>query len=191
VNRVEQKIEKSSDQIYIPDFDTGHNYFCNFGAFKTIMRKYISGVHFIIIAGLSLFLFSCTPQPCQENTVAYVHASLYDKATEGLRAPDSLTMWGIGVDTTKLYDKAPNIQPALMPLDASTGNCVFVVRINGVTDTVKFWYNSFPHLVSKECGYTFYHAIDSLAFTTNKIDTILIINSRITLINEEYIRIFY
>jgi hypothetical protein len=161
------------------------------GLSEKVMRKYISKINLLFIAGAALFIFSCTPQPCSENTESYLKASLYDKETNGLRAANSLTMYAINIDTAKIYDNAPEIQPVLIPLNASTDNCTFIITMNGVTDTLEFWYNSFPSLVSKECGYTFFHSLDSLEFTNNLIDTILIYNNRITTTNEDNIRIFY
>jgi hypothetical protein len=131
---------------------------------------------------------SCAPSACFEETNSYLKASFY--SNENQLAPDSLSVSGLG-QTTKIYDKARKIQPALLPLNASAGSCTFVIRINGVNDTIQFLYSSYPHLISKECGYTFYHTLDSHAFTKNNIDTILIINRSVTTANEENIRIFY
>jgi hypothetical protein len=83
------------------------------------------------------------------------------------------------------------VQPALLPLNASAGSCIYVIRINGLNDTIQFLYSNYPHLISKECGYTFYHILDLPVYTQNNIDTILIINRSITTANEENIRIFY
>lgn len=155
------------------------------------MKKLIAGSLIIFLSGLGLMLFSCTPLSCIEETEAFVKASLYDKLLNKLHAPDSLTMYGLDLDTNKLYNKTLNVQPALIPLNASTDSCTYIMRMNGITDTLKFWYNSYPHLISKECGYTFYHVLDSLAFTNHLIDTIIIRNRIITTINEENLRIFY
>ena len=45
----------------------------------------------------------------------------------------------------------------------------FVIKINGVTDTIEFQYSSYPHLISKECGYTFYHHLDTVTNFTKHI----------------------
>jgi hypothetical protein len=147
----------------------------------------------MIIAGFTVIMFSCAPEACFEETNAYLKASFYSysNSTVKLIAPDSLTLFGQG-QTIKLYNKAGNVQPALLPLNAAAGSCTFIIRINGINDTVQFLYSSRMHLLSKECGYTYYHTLlDLPAYTQNKIDTILIINSSITTANEENIRIFY
>lgn len=148
---------------------------------------------FILISPI-LFLYfitSCTPESCFEETNAFVKASFYVNDTGKRVAPDSLTVFGLGIDTVMLYNKGTNIQPALLPLDASSGKSTFIIRINGITDTMSLTYNSFPHLISKECGYSFYHTIDTTSFTKNIIDTIRILNKNITTLNEENLRIYY
>jgi hypothetical protein len=155
------------------------------------MRKTILGIQVFIITGLILFLFSCTPQSCLDETESFVKASFYNYVTTKVLAPDSLTMYGLNMKTDKLYNKTSKVQPAHIPLNASAESCVFIIRINGITDTVEFRYSSFPHLISKECGYTYYHNLDSLIYTTNAIDSIYKKKSLITTINEENILIFY
>jgi hypothetical protein len=157
------------------------------------MRKYIPGNLNIFLSGLILFLFSCTPESCLEETNAFVKASFYLSKTNKSTAPDSLTLYGMNMETSKIYNKSLRVQPALIPLNTKTDKCIFMIKINGITDTLYFVYSSYPHLVSKECGYTFYHNLisDSLTFTTNIIDSIDIRKSAITTINEENLRIFY
>jgi len=153
------------------------------------LQTYTSGV--ILALVLAAFV-SCTPGSCIEETNAFLKASFYLNQTGIPRPPDSLTLYGLGMDTSKIYNKAVKVQPALLPLNADTLSCSFVIRIEGISDTIRFWYSTYPHLVSLECGYTFYHMLaDSLAFSNNIIDTIIIRKSTITTLNEENIRIFY
>jgi hypothetical protein len=152
------------------------------------MIKFHSLLTVVSIACFSALMKSCTPSACFEETNSFLKASFY--SNEKQLAPDSLSVSGMG-KTTKIYDKARKVQPALLPLNSSAGSCTFVIRINGVNDTIQFQYSSYPHLISKECGYTFYHRLDSNVFTRNNIDTILIINRSVTTANEENIRIFY
>ena len=158
------------------------------------MRIFFRVKLYIVIAGLSVLLFSCAPQSCFESTESSLNASLYLNAntTGKLLAPDSLTVYGTGLSTNKLYDNAKSVTIAKFPLNSSTSYCTFFVIINGVTDTIQFKYTSYPHLISKECGYTYYHSLyDSLVYSRNIIDTIFIRNNNITTLNEENIRIFY
>jgi hypothetical protein len=173
----------------LPEFQTNFLYFW---AFKRVMRKLIPGNLAFVISGLILSLLSCSLGSCFEETESYLKVSFYSNTTKKLVAPDSLTIYGLNMETTKLYNKATKIQPALIPLNSSASECTYVIRINGITDTIQFRYNSYPHLVSKECGYTFYHQLDTEPIPTyHGIRYIFTSNSTITTLNVENIRIFY
>ncbi len=160
--------------------------------FSGTMMKTFAYLVFIFIAVIMLATMpECTPEACFEETNAFVKASFYDSGSDTQLTPDSLTLYGTGMDTLKIYDADAGVKPALLPLDASESGCSFVIMINGVTDTLTFLYTSYPHLISKECGYTFYHNIEDLYYTENTIDHIYISKRNITTVNEENIRIFY
>lgn len=144
-----------------------------------------------LLTGVIFFLTSCTPESCFEETNAFLKAYFYSSLTEKPAPPDSLTIYGINMSSAKIYNKAVKKQSALIPLNASTGSCTFIIRINGIKDTVTFTYSSFPHLISKECGYTFYHTVDTPVHTNNSIEKIIIRKNPVTILNEENIRIFY
>jgi hypothetical protein len=147
----------------------------------------------IIISGLVLIMISCTPDSCFEETEPYVKASLYLTGGSKPQAPDSLTVYGLDRVTDTLYKEAAGVTIALFPLNAGNHECSFVVKINGITDTINFRYTTYPYLVSKECGFTFYHSLysDSLFCSYHIIDSIYIRKNVITTLNEENIRIFY
>lgn len=134
---------------------------------------------------------ACTPGSCFEETSADVKASFYAESTGKLQAPDSLTLYGSGMDTVKIYKSAARISQAKVPLNSSAESSTLVFIINGIADTVTFSYTSYPHLISKECGYTYYHTLDLPVYTKNIIDTIKIRKSTVTTINEENILIYY
>lgn len=155
------------------------------------MRKFIPGYLIFTMAALILFELSCTPESCFEETESFLKASFYDDATKEILAPDSLTVYGLNMDSNKIYNKTTGVQTALLPLNSATDRCTFIIIVNGITDTLELRYDSYPHLISKECGYTFYHNIDSPAYSTNSIKYIYLNKSNITTVNEENIRIFY
>ncbi len=155
------------------------------------MRRFIPGCLALICSGLILSFASCAPQGCFDQTESLVKADFYNNLNKRLQAPDSLTMYGLNMETNKIYDKNVEIQPAMIPLNTSADSCVIVIRINGTNDTIKFRYNSYPHLISKECGYTFYHNIEKPVTTLHEIDSIKLTNNLITNINGENIIIYY
>jgi hypothetical protein len=143
------------------------------------------------IAGMVLFADSCAPEACFDETNSYLKAFFYNDSLKKLLPPDSISLTGLNQPDNKIYDKATGVQPALLPLDASAGSCSFIIHINGIADTIDLSYTSYPHLISKECGYTFYHNLDECSCSYNAIVDIYINTKRITTVNEENIRIFY
>jgi len=161
-------------------------YFWSFRALTMKFRLYIA---LFLFANLPALFMSCTPEACFEETNAYLKATFYSNETKEKKTPDSLTVTGIGIPD-KLYDKRSGVQPCLFPLDASSGTCSFVIKINDVTDTISFHYSNYPHLISKECGYTIFHRIDTF-FCKNDSFYIYRSSDNVTTANEENIRIFY
>lgn len=167
-------------------------YFCNFEAFRKIMNKYYKGSLIIIISGLFFAMVSCTPLTCFEDTESFVKASLYNYTTKARQAPDSITLYGIGKENLFLYKKAINVQPVLFALNPSVTTCKYIFKINNITDTITFNYTGYLHLISKECGYTYYYTLsDKPIFTKNTIDSVSVSKGAITTLNEENIRIYY
>jgi hypothetical protein len=155
------------------------------------MNRILSLPVYLFLMVSAFIIGSCAPEACFEETNAFVKATMLDNETKANKSPDSLTVYGIGLDSVNIYNKARKIQPVMFPLNASSSTCTFVVSINGVADTITFTYNSYPHLISKECGYTFFHDIDTPVYTTHIIDYIFTANKKITTENVENLRIFY
>jgi len=153
------------------------------------MKK--AGSCLLVLVAVVFFsvLKSCAPEACFEETNAYLKATFYSNSSKEKETPDSLTVTGLGI-TDKIYDREQGVQPALFPLDSSNDTSVFIVRINDITDTIQFIYSSYPHLISKECGYTFFHTLDTF-HTTKDIFYIYRNSNNITTANEENIRIFF
>ncbi len=155
------------------------------------MTKFIQRAVLIIATVLAMFQASCTPEACFEETESFLKGTLYSFTTEKMLAADSLSLWGLNSESYKVYSKSLRLSRVLVPLDASSGKSAFVIKINGITDNIEITYSSYPHLISKECGYTFYHNIEAISFTKNIIDSVYISKSNITTLNEENIQIYY
>jgi hypothetical protein len=154
------------------------------------MRSFRTNIAIAIIIAAVMQMMSCTPESCLEETVAKVKIPFYLYSTQQIKAPDSLTIYGLNTGSDKIYNSSKSISRAELPLDPRAESCCFVIRINGVTDTLLIMYDSYPHLISKECGYTYYHTIDSLTFLNN-IFMIIKKNMFVTTANGENFRIYY
>jgi hypothetical protein len=156
------------------------------------MMKYFRESLIITVSGLFFFVASCTPLSCFEETESYVKASFYNNTTKLIQAPDSISLYGLGNENLFLYKKALRVQPVLFALNPSADSCTFILKINDKTDTITFRYTSFPHLVSKECGYTFYYTFtEDPVHTSNAIKSILKTTYNITTLNGENLKIYY
>jgi len=154
------------------------------------MRKTLSKIVSAFLVIIPAFIFSCTPGSCFEETEAKVKASMYLSETDKVVAPDSVSLFGLERDSA-IYKKTTNVTSVLFPLDPTSETCTFLIRINGVSDTVTFSYSSYAHFISKECGYTYYFTIDQPVTTNNIIDRIVLTKKTITTLNEENMRIYY
>ncbi|HEX2921368.1 MAG TPA: DUF6452 family protein [Bacteroidales bacterium] len=139
------------------------------------------------LAGL-LLLISCTPESCIEDTEAYLKATFYKSKTKV--KPDSLSAYGFGM-INPIYSGIRQISVARLPLNNGATTSEFILKIDTGTDTLTVNYSNYVHLVSKECGYTYFHNIEGITFGTGLIDSVWVINPTTTNDNEENIRIFY
>ncbi len=155
------------------------------------MKRFYTGFAIIIFTGFILYLHSCAASSCLEETESFVQATFYKSDTNKPIAPDTVTLYGIGRDTNKLYNNTLKLLKPELPLFAADTSVTFILRINSINDTLEFIYGSYPHLLSKECGYTFYFTLEKVVYTIHAIDSIQITKSIITTLNEENMRIYY
>jgi ABC-type oligopeptide transport system substrate-binding subunit len=155
------------------------------------MRRIYQIILFHVLAGLCLFMASCTEGSCFDETESRVKSTFYDKLTLSPQAPDSVTLFGVNMDTLMIYDSTINQKIIEFPLYSEETSRKFTLIINGIYDTIEFSYNSSIHLISKECGYTFYFDLDTVWYSTNIIDSVSITKKTVTTLNEENMRIFY
>jgi len=155
---------------------------------KYSLYKYILLTVSLVITA---YFVSCTAGSCFEETEAKSKASFYSMATKKAQPPDSISLFGFGMDTLLIYDKALSQKSAAFPLFAADTVRRFILRINGINDTMEYRYSSSVHLISRECGYTYFFSLDTVIFSRNIIDSVSIIKKTATTANEENIRIFY
>ena len=151
--------------------------------------RYLRNILFLSLLVI-VAVFSCTNQPCYQDTFSSVKADFYLTGSGKTTTADSLTLYALGRDTNKLYSSARNAAIFSFPLDASADSCRFYIKINTIEDTITLYYTSYTHLISKECGYTFYHILTKPIRHNKSTPDYLIINENITTVNEENIRIF-
>ncbi len=139
----------------------------------------------------TIIQYACTPGSCLEETESAVKAGFYQTGTGSIIAPIAVTVYGLGMESDPLYLDAAGRADILLPLNPATSKSEFVIIANGITDTITIVYSSFPHLISKECGYSMFNTLESCTSTNNLIDTVFVQNPDVTTKYNENIRIFY
>jgi hypothetical protein len=155
------------------------------------MSRLYKGILITIAAGCSIFLNSCSLKSCFDVTESKVNTGFYSKETGKAVPPDSLTLFGMNMDTSKIYNKVLAPETVQFPLYASDTSVKFIIKINGIDDTLEFRYSSYIHLISKECGYTWYYTLDTALHSFNIIDSLSFSKKTITTLSEENMRIYY
>ena len=69
------------------------------------MRRSFPIALIILLTGYTLFILSCTAASCFDPTESKVKAYFYNDSTKLAQPPDSLTLFGMNMDTIKIYDK--------------------------------------------------------------------------------------
>ena len=155
------------------------------------MTRYFSIPLFAVITALAASLSSCSVQPCYEDTNPLLNTLLLVSGTGETAEADSLRVYTYReIDTLRFID-ARTTSFFSVPLDPASDQSIFLITLNGVTDTAVIRYNRRPHLVSPECGYTLVSDITGLNTTHNIIDTLIIENRSVNLNGETNLHLFY
>ena len=140
---------------------------------------------------LALGLASCSVQPCFEDIDPLMNTLLLKNGTGETAKADSLKIRVITPNDTIVFVDAKLVSDFSLPLDPSKDYSLFLITLNGVSDTAEIFYTRHPHLVSPECGYTFINNITGLKTTHNIIDTLIIENKSVNLNGEKNLHLFY
>ena len=155
------------------------------------MIRYLAIPLFAALAAIISSLSSCSVQPCYEETDPVMNTLLLVSGTGEIARADSLRVYTYrAADTLKFIDER-GASFFSVPLDPAVDESVFIITLNGVTDTAVIWYTRNPHLVSPECGYTLVSNITGLKTTHNIIDTLIIENNSVNLNGEKNLHLFY
>lgn len=104
---------------------------------------------------------------------------------------DSIFVYPESLEDSILYDWARNVNSVRLPLSPIEDFSNFVFTFNDVTDRVQIFYKRQLYFVSEECGFSVNFTLDSILFTTNQIDSVIIIQPKVQAINEEHIRFYF
>jgi hypothetical protein len=154
--------------------------------------KRLSVIIFVaVITTLVMALPSCSVQPCYEETDPVMNTILLFSGTGETAKADSLRVYTFRESDTLRFINIKGVSSFSVPLDPANDESVFLITLNGITDTAVIGYNRKPHLVSPECGYTILSEITGLWTTHNIIDTLIIENKLVNLDGQKNLHLFY
>lgn len=150
-------------------------------------------ISLLYITGFCLLFFSCeSEESCEQSTVSALNAGFYsiqDSIPESTTV-DNFTIYGIGSEDSLIYDQASSVGSFILPLSPSCDTTGFVFTLGAATDTVTFLYSRELHMLSMECGFVTYYYIERIDNTSNTIDSISVVNKKVTTGDDENIQIY-
>lgn len=150
------------------------------------MKKYLLHLLFLtIIYGLSLQ--SCGESECPLSTISYARFDFLDSKTHtAVGITNGVTITGISeVDGEILEDTLYNLAQSDMSLPLSyTNQTTYIMHYSEtLRDTIEITHKNIPYVSDIECGTMMFYQVEGLRYTTNALDSVVLINPEIT--NEE------
>ena len=133
-----------------------------------------------IFAGLGL-LTGCNTSGCLENRNALPLAKFYSSRTGTAISLSGLRVMGLPGDSTLLSPgtSASEVYMPFRPLDTRAEWAIGYEQENLVDqfieDRLVFRYEAIPYFAGSECGAMLFYRITSLEYTTNIIDSVVIV----------------
>jgi hypothetical protein len=155
------------------------------------MKRIISISALAAIMAIFIIPVSCSEQPCYEDTDPMMNTLLLVSGTGEIAKADSLRVYTYRESDTLKFVNLRGASSFSVPLDPANDESLFLITLNGVTDTAVISYTRRPHLVSPECGYTIVSEIEGLMTTHNIIDTLIIENKSVNLDGQKNLHLFY
>lgn len=146
-----------------------------------------------------LALTACSNVGCTENRNSIPLAGFYSYTTHAPITVDSLAIGGVGApnDSLLLRPSAKGTQ-VYLPLRSAVDVTKFYIRYKQkaldnpeLYDTLTFTYTSVPYFASEDCGAMYHFRITRLDHTTHLIDSVGLLDSLVTNLERETIRIFF
>ena len=150
----------------------------------------------LLIAVLTTYGFvSCEEDNCPLSTLSLARFNFLDSNThKSVTLSQGATVTGIAeiADTLNIdtvFNSAQNYMS--VPLSYTSETTYVLHYTERMRDTIKLTHKNIPFVSDIECGAIMFYEVQNLSYTTNALDSITLVNPRIT--NEETIKfnIFY
>ncbi|MDR2475580.1 MAG: hypothetical protein LBD45_06950 [Bacteroidales bacterium] len=161
-----------------------------------ILKKHTQRFGITYIISVFAFFHGCGDTECTESTLTGMVINFHHNA--GLQTPDSAFIYSTLEDTLLLFSRtgATKLNQLRLPLRINNSSTKYIFRLKYTSiedeiDLIEFFHNNQPHFISETCGCAMFFTIDSVVYSKNAIDSILIPNREITNEPKENIQLFF
>lgn len=141
----------------------------------------------------------CNTSGCFDNRSSIPLAGLYSAATEEPISLRIIQVHGVGAPGDSLLVAAgTSVDRLYLPMRSTADEVTWCIHYTqedvsdpAFNDTISFRYSSEPYFASEECGAMYRYRILAAHTTTHLIDSMAIVDSLITNVDIERIKIFF
>ena len=141
----------------------------------------------LLLLWVCLMIQGCGESECPLTTLSFARFDFLDSETHsavGITSGATVTgsiVSGDSILTDTLYNKAESNM--VLPLSYTNKTTYVLHYTELMRDTIEVTHQNIPFVSNIECGAMMFYQIESLRYTTNALDSVVLINPRIT--NEE------
>lgn len=157
--------------------------------------KKISLLILPLVIACCMGIQSCGESDCSLTTISYAHFDFLDSKTHAaVKITNGATITGIiQVDDSLLVDTLFNLAESSMSLPLSyTHQTTYVMHYTEtLRDTIEVKHQTIPFVSDIECGTMMHYYVEGLRYTTNALDSVVLINPEITHEEKKNFNIYY
>lgn len=153
---------------------------------------------FAIVAAIALAVAGCNTAGCLENRNSVPLAGFYASGTDDKIQVLNIQINGLDNDTVAILEPTQRVSQVYLPMRSTQPSTTWVISykdeaLDGpeYNDTLSFHYDSEPYFASEECGVIYKYHIKQLDVTSHLIDSAVLVDSVITNVDVEQIRIYF
>lgn len=151
--------------------------------------------YILLLIGLCGFIQGCGESECPLTTVSYARFDFLDSKTHAaVGFTQGVTVTGISqVEGELLEDTLFNLAQASMSLPLSyTDKTSYVMHYSEtLRDTIVVAHKNIPFVSDIECGTMMHYHVEGLRYTTNVLDSVVLINPDITHEEKKNFNVYY
>lgn len=164
------------------------------------MGKLLKHITHSLLAACALpvALSSCNAVGCTDNQNSIPLAGFYSYSTLKAITVDKITVGGVGAPNDSVLIYNGSTQQIYLPFRPLQDTTAYYIHYNtkgiddaSLNDTLRFAYRRSPYFASEECGAMYRYVVTSFDATRHLIDSVALVDSVITNIDRETIRIYF